>query len=185
MGVDRRLTLTYAVTNILFMACGAVTIAISLLWNMQAINSPSFFHCLTMLTLATGDIEQNIVFLMTPNMFGLVAGIITVIAGISSLPRMSHLYLLMTALVLPSSRDMLYVHSWLAIIASTVLLVLGLIIWALTLEEKANIFAAYSQQSVQHSDAIFALQEKVSLLRIGLTCSSTVVGSSIVRLRHS
>jgi hypothetical protein len=185
MGVDRRLTLTYAFTNLLFMACGAVTIAISVVWNMQAINSPSIFHCLAMLTLATGDIEQNIVFLMTPNMFGLVAGIITVIAGISSLPRMSHLYLLMTALVMPTSRSMLYVHSWLVVIASIVLLVLGLIIWTLTLQEKANIFAAYSQQSAQHSDAIFALQEKVSLLRIGLTCSSTAVDSSTVRLRRS
>jgi len=41
MGVDTRLVLTFALTNILFVACGAVTIAVSAIWNMEAVQSPS------------------------------------------------------------------------------------------------------------------------------------------------
>lgn len=43
----------------------------------------------TKLTAATGAVERNIIFMMTPTMFGLAAGILTVIAGLSSLPRIS------------------------------------------------------------------------------------------------
>jgi hypothetical protein len=69
--------------------------------------------------------------------------------------------LLITALAMPTSRGTLHVHAWLVVFASLWLLVLGLIIWTLTLQEKNNIFAAYSQQTSAGSDAIFALQEKV------------------------
>jgi len=41
MAVDKRLVLLYAITNILFVAAGAVTIAISLMWRMEALSSPS------------------------------------------------------------------------------------------------------------------------------------------------
>jgi hypothetical protein len=43
------------------------------------------------LTLATGAVEQNVIFMMTPTMIGLGAGILTAIAGLTSLPRiLSH-----------------------------------------------------------------------------------------------
>jgi membrane-associated phospholipid phosphatase len=114
------------------------------------------------LTIATGHIEQNIIFLMVPNTFGVVAGIITVIAGVSSFPRTSlSIPLLTAALAMPTSRGMMHVHAWLVVIASLVLLVLGLVIWTLTLQEKNNIFAAYSQQTTAQSSAISALQEQV------------------------
>ena len=80
MGVDRRLTLTYAVTNLLFIACGAVTVAVSIVWEMDAQSNAAAL---------AGNVEQSIIFLMTPNMLGLIAGIITIIAGVASLPRMS------------------------------------------------------------------------------------------------
>jgi len=139
MGVDRRLTLLYGFTNLLFIGCGAVTVAISILWNMDATSGAT-----------TGHIEQNIIFLMLPNTFGVVAGIITVIAGVSSLPP----------LAMPTSRGMMHVHAWLVVIASLVLLILGLVIWTFTLQEKNNIFAAYSQQTAAQSSAISALQEQ-------------------------
>lgn len=41
MGVDRRLVLTYALTNLFFIASGAVTLAISLIWKTDALNNPS------------------------------------------------------------------------------------------------------------------------------------------------
>jgi len=139
MGVDIRLTLTYAFTNFLFLACGAVTLAISIIWNMDAVNNTT-----------TGSVEQNIIFLMTPNMIGIAAGIVTIVAGVSSLPP----------LAMPTSRGTLHVHAWLVVFASLWLLVLGLIIWTLTLQEQNNIFTAYAHQTAQGSDAIFALQEK-------------------------
>ena len=44
MGVDSRLVLTYGLTNFLFIACGAVTIAVSVIWKNEVLNSPSIFH---------------------------------------------------------------------------------------------------------------------------------------------
>ena len=41
MGVDRRLNFTYALTNLFFIAAGAVTIAVSVIWRTAALNSPS------------------------------------------------------------------------------------------------------------------------------------------------
>ena len=41
MGVDRRLNLTYAVTNLFFIAAGAVTVAVSVIWRDAAVNEPS------------------------------------------------------------------------------------------------------------------------------------------------
>ena len=41
MAVDTRLVLTYAFTNALFIACGAVTIAISIIWRNDAVKAPS------------------------------------------------------------------------------------------------------------------------------------------------
>jgi hypothetical protein len=48
MAVDKRLSLTYALTNLFFIASGAVTIAISIIWKADAINDPSiipFTYC--------------------------------------------------------------------------------------------------------------------------------------------
>jgi hypothetical protein len=41
MAVDKRLVLTYAFTNTLFIAAGVITLVISLMWRMDALNSPS------------------------------------------------------------------------------------------------------------------------------------------------
>jgi hypothetical protein len=38
MAVDKRLVLTFALTNALFIACGAITVAISVIWKNEAIN---------------------------------------------------------------------------------------------------------------------------------------------------
>jgi hypothetical protein len=66
---------------------------------------------------------------------------------------------------MPTSRGWLHIHSWLCFIASLTLLVLGLKIWTLTLDEKNNIFEAYTQAT---PDTIAALQDRVPpLLRGG------------------
>jgi len=87
MGVDSRLVLTYALTNFLFIACGAVITVLSVIWKNEALNSPSIITYQTELTLATGAVEQNIIFMMTPTMVGLGAGVLTLTAGLTSLPR--------------------------------------------------------------------------------------------------
>jgi hypothetical protein len=87
MGVDSRLVLTYGLTNFLFIACGAVTVAVSVVWNNEALNSPSIITLKIVLILAAGPVEQNIIFMMTPTMIGLGAGVLTVVAGLTSLPR--------------------------------------------------------------------------------------------------
>jgi len=138
MGVDGRLVLTYAFTNLLFVACGAVTIAVCVIWKMDATNSP-----------ATGAVERNIVFLMTPTMIGLGAGILTILSGLSSLPP----------LIMPKSRGWLHIHAWSVVVATIALLVVGLKIWTLTLYEKNNIFAAYMQTSTV---TIEALEERLN-----------------------
>lgn len=91
MAVDKRLSLTYALTNLFFIASGAVTVAISILWKADALNNPSTTHLVSLSvdSLAVGAIEQHIIFLMTPTTLGLAAGVITIIAGLSSLPRIS------------------------------------------------------------------------------------------------
>jgi hypothetical protein len=135
MGVDRRLNFTYALTNLFFIAAGAVTIAVSLIWRTAAVNSPT-----------TGPVERNIIFLMTPTMFGIGAGVITVIAGVLSLPALA-----------VTTRGWLRVQAWAVFVASLVLLVVGLKVWTLTLDEKDNILAAYTQTS---PNTIEALEER-------------------------
>ena len=87
MGVDNRIVLTYGFTNFLFIACGVVTTVVSVIWRNEALNSPSIPPSIIVLTLATGAVEQNIIYMMTPTMIGLGAGILTAIAGLTSLPR--------------------------------------------------------------------------------------------------
>ena len=114
-----------------------------------------------MLILATGAVEQNIIFMMTPTMIGLGAGILTVIAGLTSLPRILSPPFKPTndiALAMSTSRGWLRIHSWSVFIASIVLLVVGLKIWTLTLNEKNNIFHAFNQTSPV---TIQALEERV------------------------
>lgn len=41
MGVDQRLNFTYAITNLFFIAAGVVTVAVSVIWQTAALNSPS------------------------------------------------------------------------------------------------------------------------------------------------
>jgi membrane-associated phospholipid phosphatase len=113
---------------------------------------------------------------MTPTTIGLAAGIVTLIAGLSSLPR-TPLFsrILMVALVTPSSRGWLHIHSWLCVVASLSLLIVGLKIWTLTLDEKNNIFAAYNLTS---TTTIEALQERVSSLFLAHPNDSIIVAAS-------
>ena len=110
---------------------------------------------------ATGSIEQNIIFLMTPTMFGIATGVVTILAGLTSLPRtflstsLINDYL---ALAMPTSRGWLYFHGWSVVIASITLLVLGLKIWTLTLDEKQNILSAFEQTS---NSTLIAIEEQV------------------------
>lgn len=59
---------------------------------------------------------------------------------------------------MPTSRGWLYIHSWSVVVASIALLVVGLKIWTLTLEEKQNLLAAFTQTNV---NTIEALEERV------------------------
>jgi hypothetical protein len=52
MAVDKRLSLTYALTNLFFIASGAVTVAISVIWKADAINDPSHIPVLIVLTVS-------------------------------------------------------------------------------------------------------------------------------------
>jgi len=122
MAVDKRLVLTYAFTNVLFIAAGVITLIISLMWRMDALNSPT-----------TGSIQQNVIFMMTPNVGGMAVGIITIVAGVLAIP----------ALVMPTSRGWLYTHGWAVTGACVALLVLGLRIWFVTLTEQSNILDAW------------------------------------------
>ena len=57
-----------------------------------------------------------------------------------------------------TTRGWLRVQAWAVFVASLVLLVVGLKIWTLTLDEKDNILAAYTQTS---PNTIEALEERV------------------------
>jgi len=59
---------------------------------------------------------------------------------------------------MPTSRGWLHIHSWLVVVASIALLVVGLKIWTLTLNEKHNLLAAFTQTDV---NTIEALEERV------------------------
>jgi hypothetical protein len=85
---------------------------------------------------------------MTPTMLGLGAGILTLIAGLASF----------VPILLPTSRRSLTIHSWLVFAASIALLVVGLKIWTLTLDEKNNILDVWD---LTNSDTIAALEERV------------------------
>jgi len=64
------------------------------------------------------------------------------------------------------SRKMLHLNSFLVFIASSAILVLALILWFLTLEEKANFFNTYSQLPI---NVVAAYQEQVHLRPKSLT----------------
>jgi hypothetical protein len=113
----------------------------------------------SVLIIATGPVERNIIFLMTPTMFGIGAGVITVIAGVLSLPgSFPNLFETNDVALAMTTRGWLRVQAWAVFVASLVLLVVGLKIWTLTLDEKDNILAAYTQTS---PNTIEALEERV------------------------
>ena len=58
MAVDTRLSLTYAFTNLFFIASGAVTIAISILWKADAINNPSIPSIITVIDFFSGRTDR-------------------------------------------------------------------------------------------------------------------------------
>lgn len=64
-----------------------------------------------------------------------------------------------------ASRGWLRIHAWSVFIASIALLVVGLEIWTLTLNEKLNIFNAFNQTSAA---TIQALEERVCKPRVSL-----------------
>jgi hypothetical protein len=159
MGVDSRLNFTYALTNLFFIAAGAVTIAVSVIWRTAAVNSPSTSPKTTVLIVATGPVERNIIFLMTPTMFGIGAGVVTVFAGVLSLPGKFQVVFKTNDIALAmTTRGWLRVQAWAVFVASLILLVVGLKIWTLTLDEKNNILAAYTRTS---PNTIEALEERV------------------------
>ena len=96
---------------------------------------------------------------MTPNMGGLAVGIITVIAGVMAIPRtFLHIYSPdIIALIMPTSRGWLYAHGWAVTGACVALLVVGLKIWYITLDEKNNLLAAWVTTS---PNTIQALEEQ-------------------------
>ena len=96
---------------------------------------------------------------MTPNTGGLAVGIITVVAGVMAIPRtFLHIYSLdIIALIMPTSRRWLYAHGWVVTGACVALLVVGLKIWYITLDEKNNLLAAWVNTS---PNTIQAVEEK-------------------------
>jgi len=97
--------------------------------------------------------------MMTPNTGGLAVGIITVVAGVMAIPRtFLHIYSLdIIALIMPTSRRWLYAHGWVVTGACVALLVVGLKIWYITLDEKNNLLAAWVNTS---PNTIQAVEEK-------------------------
>lgn len=176
MAVDKRLSLTYALTNLFFIASGAVTVAISVIWKADAINDPSHIPVLLVLTVSRRTYrttyhlphdandhrsccryrhtDRRLILITTYSPFSIV---------------------LMVALVMPSSRGWLHIHSWLCVVASLSLLIVGLKIWTLTLDEKNNIFAAYNLTS---TTTIEALQERVSSWFLAHPNDSIIVAAS-------
>jgi hypothetical protein len=59
---------------------------------------------------------------------------------------------------MPTSRGWLRVHFWSVLVASLALLIVGLKIWSITLDEKKNILGAFMNSGV---DTIAALEERV------------------------
>jgi hypothetical protein len=104
--------------------------------------------------------------MMTPTMAGIAAGILTLFAGLCSVPGTSFniLYSNNKALIVPTSRGWLRIHCFFVFVACVALLVVGLKIWTLTLYEKSNIFGAYSQTTETSPNMIEALQEQVYFL---------------------
>lgn len=99
-------------------------------------------------------------------MFGIGAGVVTLVAGLLSLPGTlpgSNVKIKLVALSI-SSRGWLRVQAWAVVVACLTLLVVGLKIWTLTLEEKNNILAAYTATS---PNTIEALEERVQPLSPG------------------
>jgi hypothetical protein len=98
--------------------------------------------------------------MMTPTTLGIAAGIVALAAGLSCVPgNLSLLATLTLALAVSTSRRWLHFHSWFVFVASITLLVLGLKIWTLTLQEKTNILNAYNSAS---PDVIAALENELN-----------------------
>jgi len=119
---------------------------------------------------------------MTPTMFGIGAGVITVIAGVLSLPgSFPNLFETNDVALAMTTRGWLRVQAWAVFVASLVLLVVGLKVWTLTLDEKDNILAAYTQTS---PNTIEALEERVEPQLLKYTYPSLIVVDSSTVLHH-
>jgi len=120
--------LIYLVANFLFLGCGGILIAFSLL-SEQHENS----------NLTANNIASNLLLSQCPLTAGVVNAIFVFATFVASLP----------ALALPMNRSWLKIQGWSVVLCSFFTLILGLVIWFDTLQTQKNLGIVWMKQSMQ------------------------------------
>jgi len=120
--------LIYLVVNFLFLGCGGLLIAFSLL-SEQHENS----------NLTVRNIASNLLLTQCPLTGGVVNAIFVFATFVASLP----------ALALPMNRGWLKIQGWGVVICSFFTLILGLVIWFDTLQTQKNLGVVWMKQSME------------------------------------
>jgi len=123
-----KLMLIYLMADFVFLACGGLILAFSLLGEQQEKSTPTVANVATNLLLTT-----------CPLTAGVINAILVFATFLTSL----------AALALPTNRTWLKLQGWGVFACSFYTLVLGLIIWYHTLQTRNNLGAVWAAQSSQ------------------------------------
>jgi len=117
--------LIYLIINFLFLGCGGLLIAFSLISEQNEKSN-----------LTVANVAKNLLLTQCPLTAGVVNSIFVFVTFLASLP----------ALALPMNRGWLKIQGWMVVICSFFTLILGLFIWFDTLQTQKNLAGLWAQQ---------------------------------------
>jgi len=120
--------LVYLIVNFLFLACGGLLLAFSLISEQ---NEKSI--------LTVANVAKNLLLTQCPLTAGVVNSIFVFATFLASLP----------ALALPMNRSWLKIQGWMVVMCSFFTLILGLFIWFDTLQTQKNLAGLWAQQGME------------------------------------
>jgi len=120
--------LVYLLVNFLFLGCGGLLLAFSLISEQHEQSS-----------LTVNNVAVNLLLTECPLTAGVVNAILVFATFVTSLP----------ALALPMNRSWLKIQGWMVVGCSFFSLILGLFIWFDTLQTQKNLMGVWTQQSMQ------------------------------------
>ncbi|ODQ56191.1 hypothetical protein SAICODRAFT_16219 [Saitoella complicata NRRL Y-17804] len=126
MSLDSKVMWTFVLTNLFVLASGIILIAQAFVWRERCA------------TPTTGDLSLNLILGICPLKGAIFAGALVITTSLSAIFGLRRT---------PSSRTYLMVHAYALIACAVTTLILGLLVWFITLIERADIANIWTSSS--------------------------------------